>query len=332
MSASSALICEACKQAPVQETIESYCPQQPFRLCGACSHRLRRFTLRPREWFNLAACHTFMENYLHDDFYLDDGTATQPIEMVVSSEEFPAPSLDRARQDPETFLDYAISRWHLREDIVQAIQSHENKDVLVQSLNRRVLDSLNPNIEERAYEICAHLGPSAGSWIRERWQKYHPDTIGSLIKATAKCLPLSEGFPLAIQGLEKVPKLELIDVASALSYFRSPKTLDWIEEHSSLPFFVQLGRMAAPSNLCWKRISDWLRRGRPLNLIGVFSLKACWDYNTPLLRNLRPKLVEAESPEVMTKTLEHYAATDPMIRHAIPDVVAHWKEICGDRK
>jgi hypothetical protein len=271
MSATSALICEACKQAPVQETIESYCPEQPFRLCRACSHRLRRFTLRPREWFSLAACHTFMEYYLHDDFYLDDGTATQPVEMVVSPEEFPAPSLEQARQDPETLLDYAISRWHLKEDVVHALQSHENKDVLVQSLNRRVLDSLNPNIEERAYEICAHLGPAAGSWIRERWQKYHPDTTGRLIKATAKCLPLSDGFPLALRALEKVPAPELVDIAGFLAHFHSAETLDWIEKNASFPFFMDLGRLAASSNLSWKGICRWLKKGRPLNLIAVFA-------------------------------------------------------------
>jgi hypothetical protein len=332
MTASSTLTCEACKQGPVQETIESYCPQHPFRLCSACSHRLRTFTLRPLEWFNLAATHTFQEYYLHDDSYRDDGTATQFMEKVVSPEEFPAPNLDQARQNPESLLDYAISRWYLKDNVIRVLESHEKKDVLVETLKRRVSDSMNPNIEERAYEICACLGPSAGYWIHERWHHYHPHTIGSLIKATAKCLPVPEGFPLALQALEKVPPLELFEIASSLAHFRSPKTLNWIEEHASLPFFEQLSRLAASSNLSWKRACEWLERGRPLSLIAVFALRACWNYNTPLLRTLRPKLLEPESTEVMTKTLEHYATIDPMIRHSIPDVISHWEEICGTKK
>src|SRR5207245_1714918 len=174
----------------------------------------------------------------------------------------------------------SISRWYLKEDVIHALQSHEKKDVLVEGLNRRVSDSLNPNVEERAYEICACLGASAGSWIRERWHNYHPDTIGSLIKATAKCLPISEGFPLALQGLEGVPALELFDVAGSLAHFRSTETLDWIEGNASFPLFIELGRLAAFSNLSWKRVCDWLQRGRPLNLIAVFAANHKHDSRT----------------------------------------------------
>lgn len=323
--------CEACKQAPAQESIESYCPQHPFQLCNPCSHRLRAHTLRPLECFNLAASHTRFEYYLCDDFYREDGTACQPLETVVSPEDFPAPNLEQARQSPEGFLDYAISRWFLKEDAMQALQTLE-KSLLVESLTRRVATSMNPNVEGRAYEICSALGPVADSWIRGRWQNYHPDTIRDLIKATAKCLPISEGFPLALEGLEKLPGVNLYDTACALAHFQSPKTLDWIEEHASPSFFMELGRLAALSKLSWKRASEWLRRGQPLSLVALFALKSCWDYNTPLLRTLRPKLLEPESPAIMTKTLQECAIADPLIQGGLPVVISHWNEICGNKE
>ncbi len=331
MNESSIATCEACKRASVQENIESFCPQQPFQLCNDCGHRLRSQILRPLEFFNLAASHTRFEHYLCDDFYDDDGTAIQPVGEVVSPELFPAPGLKQARQNAEALIDYAMSRWFLKDDVIQALQS-QDKSLLVESLSRRVATSNNPNVEGRAFEICSAVGPSAAPWIRGRWRDYHPDTVGELIRSTAKCLPITEGFPLALKALEKLPAVNLYDTAQALAHFQSPKTLDWIEEHAWAPFFMDLGRLAALSKLSWERASEWLRRGQPLSLIALYALKSCWDYNTPLLKAVRPKLLAPESPAVMNQTVEECAIADPLIRSGLPLVVSHWDEICGGKE
>jgi hypothetical protein len=363
MSRNSNVTCEASKQAPVQTKVESQCPKHPFRVCNSCAHRLRKLSLRPLEWFNLAAAHTFCEYYLHDDFYDDDGTAHQPQEEVVSPEAFPAPTLAEAQNNPETLLDYAFSRWYLKEDIIQPIRS-QKKSILVESLRQRVSASSDPNIEARAYEICAVLGKSAASWVRQRcqacspetpstlfdaiteclpiseaaswirqsWKAYHPETLSVLIEATAKCLRISEGFPLAVEALEKVSGKDLPEIAWALSYFHSARTLDWIEEHVSRPCMDWWGRLAADSCLSWTRVCDWLGRGRLLSLVALDALNACWHYDTPLLKRNRPKLLQAKSKTDMTRVLEQYALTDPVprVQRAVQAAVSHWDEICGN--
>ncbi len=47
--------CEACRMRAVDDVIESDEPNQPYQLCSACAHRLQTLSLRPREWFHLAA-------------------------------------------------------------------------------------------------------------------------------------------------------------------------------------------------------------------------------------------------------------------------------------
>src|SRR6185295_2208136 len=86
--------CEACKAAQVQSIVESDDPTSPFAVCSACAHRLRTFSLRPLEWYNLVCSHSPYEFLLHDDFFDDDGTACQPEEDVVDAELFPAPTLE----------------------------------------------------------------------------------------------------------------------------------------------------------------------------------------------------------------------------------------------
>jgi len=330
MTASSILTCEACKRSPVVERVDSFCPQQPFQLCRECAHRLRTYSLRPLEYFNLAATHTFYEYYLHDDFYDEDGTACQPQEEVVNPDAFPAPTLDATSDDPEKLLDYAFSRWYFKEDLIRALRSQE-QSVLVRSLTQRVSKLSNSNIEARAFEICAVLGTSAELWIRQKWQSYKPETLALLIQATANCLPASEGFSLAVEALENTPLRQLPDNARALSYFQSETTLDWIEKHISSPCTHWWGRLAAVSKLSWKRVSHWLDAGRLLSLVALDGLNFFGHYDTPLLKQIRPKLLHPESRTVMTTKLKEYASKDPVprVQRAVHAAISHWNEICG---
>src|SRR6266508_5431218 len=77
--------CEACRMRAVDDVIESDEPNQPYQLCSACAHRLQTLSLRPREWFHLAALHGSRKFLLHDDFYSEDGTALVPKEAEASA-------------------------------------------------------------------------------------------------------------------------------------------------------------------------------------------------------------------------------------------------------
>ena len=70
--------CESCKIKEV-ETIEiEDSLGNTFKLCNECIDRLRKRSLRPREYFNLVSIHGH-DYYLNDDFYNDlNGIAEQP--------------------------------------------------------------------------------------------------------------------------------------------------------------------------------------------------------------------------------------------------------------
>jgi hypothetical protein len=71
------IYCQATKTEPAEVEVESHSPDGPYRLCKVAADRLKSLSLRPLEWFNLAAIHGPLEFYLHDDFYDEDGTAVQ---------------------------------------------------------------------------------------------------------------------------------------------------------------------------------------------------------------------------------------------------------------
>src|SRR5439155_5473288 len=110
-------LCEACESAAA-ETVES-CddPMEPYHLCTVCHQRLHARALRPLEWYNLAKRHGWNQFLLHDDFYDDDGTASQPEEAVECPTDFPAPSLAGVEHEPRQLLDYSITRWHFDSDV-----------------------------------------------------------------------------------------------------------------------------------------------------------------------------------------------------------------------
>jgi hypothetical protein len=77
------------------------------------SDKLLERGLRPVEWYNLARHHSWNQFLLHDDFYDEDGTATQPETPILDAGNYPAPSLKSVAHSPELLLDYSITRWSL---------------------------------------------------------------------------------------------------------------------------------------------------------------------------------------------------------------------------
>jgi hypothetical protein len=315
-------ICQACRRNPMEVLVEDDDPLQPYRVCRDCAQRLDSLSLRPLEWFNLAALHGPAKFLLHDDFYFHNGIAYQPQVDVEEPEKYPAPTLDQVEEDQERLLDYAMTLYFLDEPTVAALSRHD-KEAVLSSLQRRLASSPNFDIEACAYEICAEvIGTVAENWIRERWSGWNAAVFLSLAAATAKCLPFEEGFGRVAEVFENEKSLlrlqrELHDLnlsCHAFTAFHSRRTLDWMEAHPALVTHQNWGRVAAQSHFSWSRAVAWLDRGRPLSHIALFAIHSCFCYDTLALREKRPKLEEAIPVGAMLQRLEAYYEIDPVPR------------------
>lgn len=307
-------LCQACelRSATVDEPADA--PSDPYQLCQHCHQRLMAMRLRPLEWFNLAKRHGWARFLLHDDFYDQDGTATQPEEEVESPERFPAPRLADAARSAETLLDFSITRWSVDEEVVEAWRNRPAAEVM-QALELRLQDSRNPEVRAVVLQVASVMGPPAADLVRDAWTQ-GPERVayGALVQATAACLPFEEGYGLAETALAAMPVKERRECFAALAYFRSPRVLRWIENHAAEPTVESWGRLAAASALDWPTVKNWLASGRPLSLIAIDALLAIAAPRTPLLRRLRPSLGEPASEDELRQALVAAAAVDPVPR------------------
>ena len=267
--------CQACERAPVDVTDPGDDPDAPYELCIPCHHRLHSLSLRPVEWYNLAKRHGWFQFLLHDDFYDENGEAGQPKEKVENACEFPAPTLEEVASEPQALLKYTITRWHLRQDIVAAWRALPEPVVLAK-VAERFASTINAGIRGRILEICGSVsGPGAGDFVRYAWGEYPGSVaLASLAKASAACLPDSEGFDRVASVLELLPQKEQRERMYCLGFFHSAKVLDWIESHVFSPVTDTWGYLAAESCLNWPRIVQWLEAGRPLSRVALNALSA----------------------------------------------------------
>ncbi len=319
-------ICEACRQNRIKivENIDD--PNQPYRLCKECDKRLKNYSLRPIEWYNLASIHG--PSKLHDDFYDDDGNAMQPEEMVLITPEFIAPNLSEVSLDLKKLLDFATTRYYLDKEIIEALKKFDKLKVL-DVLRLRVSTFPNYHIENLAYQICARVvGTEAEVWIRQRWGS-EPLLLFSLAEATAACLPLDEGYNRVLDQLKKLPDKELPEASTALSWFRNESTLDWIDSKVTSPISSFWGRLAAISQLTWDRVVKWLDMGRPHSFLALDTLNAFWRYDTLLLKEFTPKLLQPDSVEKMTSKLLSHRQCDPVprVRQNVDSIIKNWVNI-----
>jgi hypothetical protein len=121
------------------------------------------------------------------------------------------------------------------------------------------------------------------------------------------------------------------ETASALAWFRSERVLDWIEAFIHEPLTEDWGRLAAVSNLDWSRVKSWLGKGRPLSLVALDALNACWHYNTVLLKRCRPKLAGGWAESEFVSVLEEYVSRDPVprVQKAAGAAISHMHDIAG---
>jgi hypothetical protein len=308
-------LCEACELTDAQIVEPCDCPDEPYHLCPVCHHRLRARSLRPLEWYNLAKRYGWYQFLLHDDFYDENGAASQPEEDVERPQDFPVPSLASLCHDPIALLDYSITRWHFKSEVASAWRSIPRSTIL-DVLSERFMGSSNVGIRSRILEICAAaLGDSGADFVRYAWNEY-PGRVNlpSLANSSAACLPLREGVDRVEAALAQLEGHHKRDSMFSLGYFHTHDALDWIERSIFEPITEAWGNLAAASMIDWPRIENWLLRGRPLSLVAIDALLAIADPRSPLLRAYLPSLIHPPTSATFREVLSAYCARDPVPR------------------
>lgn len=312
-------VCEACKRNPIGVEEESDVPTQPYKICEGCHERLMSNSLKPIEWYNLAVFHSPMSFLLHDDFYEEDGEATQPEEDVVVTQQDLAPTLKNVMKDMEALIDFAITRWYLEADVVNVLKEHD-KTEMFKSIKTRFSHTDSPDIKARLIEITSEvLKGHAEEWIRELWTHYGEELLVTLSEATANCLPAQEGLQLVLEKLEALnDKEKNMYAASCLYHFRSPDVLLWIEKNCKV-FHDNWGRLTAVSFPTWETMKSWLNKGRPLSLVALDAMEACADEDRlPIIAKYKPQILGTNITEiepVLINYLQHDAV--PRVKNKI---------------
>lgn len=309
---------------------------EPYRVCSECAGRLRRSSLRPLEWFNLAAKHGWSRYYLHGDFYDQDGSARQPKIERYSTEGVRPPVLGEAARSLERLLDYCITRWSVGTPEYDALARFSGEAVL-RELKLRAASG-NRHVAAVTLTLCANvLGDTAESWVRSCYQRCRDDDdmLFSWAEAAARCLPAGEGLHKTIDALQKHSGKALRERMVALSWFRSPTVLDWIEHHAPrVNVTEEWGRLAAVSELPWSRVEVWLSSGRPLSLIALDALTALIRRHgqAAIVARLHPKLREPPDRLTLTRALRACEAADtaPRVSSKCRYLAEHVAELIGD--
>jgi hypothetical protein len=309
-------LCQSCEIA--ESSVCDGCDDasDPYLLCQPCSIRLQARSLRPAEWYRLSKRHGWRQHLLHDDFYDEDGTASQPEQDVVALELLPIPRLEDIAARPDELLDFSLTRWHL-EPPLRAAWGRLDPSVAVQSIVSRweLLPESKWFLRSRLLEVAALAGATGASFTRRAWAECSDHAyLYWLALASSACLPPDEGLALATARLDAVPSRELRDVAMCLSHFRSPLVLDWLETHVTDPIMESWGYIAAASQLDWSRAERWLLGGRPLSLVAVDALGAIVRPMSPLLRQMQPVLHSPPGWGHIRSVLEGYASRDRVPR------------------
>ncbi|MGR8931219.1 MAG: hypothetical protein ACU836_11295 [Gammaproteobacteria bacterium] len=304
-------ICEACEITESSIVEECDDPVEPYHLCKPCYKRLRARSLRPLEWYNLAKRHGWFQFLLHDDFYDEAGTASQPEEDVETPELFPAPILHSVLNEASLLLDYSITQWHFKSDVEAAWNALPRTTVL-KTLSDRFSDTSNVGIRSRILEICASSIKTDGAeFVREAWAEY-PGKVDliSLAEASASCLPYREGFDKVQLALSELSGPQKREQMLALAFFASTETLEWIEKNIFSPITDSWAYLAAASDLSWQKITSWLEAGRPLSLVAIDALRVFQRLPTPFLRKRGVKLIDPPTEQELMEKLKIYAKRD----------------------
>lgn len=326
--------CQATKTVPAEVTIPSLSPDGPYRLSADAANRLTNYALWPLEWFNLAVIHGPFEVYLHDDFYDEEGIASQPRIPIVEADRYPVPRLYDCATDLGRLIDFSMTRWFLRSDVSDALTRHD-PDVLLTHVMKRFLCTKDKWKQNRFFEIAGKvLKRWAEPWIREHILSASPEARIDMLWAAAECLPPNEGRRIAQEALAALPHNAVARYCLVLSHYPGEATLEWIERNVCDPLTRGWGDLAALAGTDWSRLKSWLARGRPLSLVALDALAACSGPRRGeplLLRERVPRLLRpAPIPEIEA-ALRECATRDPSVRvrRVVQFAIMEMPRICG---
>ncbi len=225
------------------------------------------------EWYRLALRHCPHNFSLHDDFYMDDGTADQPKEDVVDADLYPAPSLKDKSANLNGLWEFTLTRYALNESLFEAWRQHAQPavlELLTQAYESRQDSHCRSTVLELG-ENC--LGAVAADLVRRAWLDY-PEIMhfGALAKSSVACLPAEEGFDRCLGAFNAMPIKEQRNRMMHIADFKNPKMLDWIEANIQSPITDHWGNLASRSGIAWERMKKWLQSGRPMSLVALDSL------------------------------------------------------------
>ncbi len=325
--------CQSCELKP--STVVEACDSAdaPYLVCDNCHRRLMARALRPLEWFNLAKRFGWWQFLLHDDFYDEDGTATQPEENIEGTENLPAPTIAETTHNAESLLDFTVTRWRIDEDL-SAAWTLLPQSLVKSTLERRFAAAANPGIRATVIVVASIALKSTGAdFVRSAWNEY-PDKLElwSLVRATAACLPSSEGFAMAVAAIDRLAGRAQRDAMLSLSYFQSPDALRWIETNAQEPTTEQWGNLAASSGLTWATVAGWLAKGRPLSLIAIDALVAIAEPRTPLLKSIAPTLLQPPNTNEFISALSDCVSRDgvPRVKQRAQAAMNYSHRLCAD--
>ncbi|NOU32258.1 MAG: hypothetical protein HOO96_30500 [Polyangiaceae bacterium] len=281
----------------------------PYRVCAACAARLTEHVLRPLEWFRLAALHGWSRYHLHDDFYDELGRSIDPVD---DAELHPFPALADCAASLPLAVDVAYALWHLPRALVPlfAAQPAATLELLEQTTAQRP----HPDIRASADEIAAvALGPVAEEWIRRECAGDNDALLFPLAQAAAACLPRDEALAYVRQALA-APGTNVAERIGCLAWFHDEAALDLIEQHACAPISETWGRTAAASGITWDRARRWMEAGRPLSTVALDALHACVRYDSPLLAELAPRLLDPPDVATLRAVLTEQMDRDPVPR------------------
>lgn len=216
--------------------------------------------------------------------------------------------------------------------MVNAIGAHE-RNIVLDSLVARTENAQNQWVESTCLQICARsLGDIADSWVRSRYGK-SSDLLYSWAEAAAACLPVDDAWKLTTDAIANSENVR--EDAQSLGWFRSDRTLDWIESQLpalGLPVTQDWGRLTAISQMSWSRVEWWLSLGRPLSLVALDSLVACYHYDTLNLKRIQPKLATDATESNMADALDRYAIADdvPRVSRTVTSIKSNLATIIGN--
>lgn len=320
------MLCQATRIERATVELPSQSPDGSYHLSADAAARLQYFALRPREWFNLATIHGPFEHYLHDDFYTEEGEACQPKRDVTESGRFPCPTLNECAGDLQKLLDFAGTRWHLQQSVIDRFRFHTTE--ILPAVNARFDRTKNPWFHERYAALAAQvIEQKAESWFRGVLDRFEPVRRLRLLEVGYKCLRHDDGLALAKVTLSHLHAEELARWCTVLAHFRDPSSLDWIEDHVHVPLTGQWGDLAAASSFDWDRASKWLQADRPLSLVALDAMVACSGPHPSqsfLIQKIRPRMRAEVSAEVIQCAISDYAARDcsPRVSKSARHIIA----------